>query len=91
MLVGLTAYTDFQGFKTSLVNLGMQIVDTNPTDGLVDGWLPINELPAAAQLPQTLSGQPDMKEVYQAPPSTRPITRRSPTWPASRPASPAPA
>ena len=67
MLVGLTAYTDFQGFKTSLSNLGMQIVDTNPTDGLVDGWLPINELPAAAQLPQTLSGQPDMKEVtYQA-------------------------
>ena len=61
VLVGLTAYTDFQGFKTSLGNLGMQIVDTNPTDGLVDGYLPINELPAAAQLPQTLSGQADLK------------------------------
>ena len=60
VLMGLTAYTDFQGFKTSLSNLGMQIVDTNPTDGLVDGWLPINELPTAAQLPQTMSGQPDM-------------------------------
>ncbi|MGZ3470762.1 MAG: S8 family serine peptidase, partial [Isosphaeraceae bacterium] len=67
VLMGLTAYTDFQGFKTSLSNLGMQIVDTNPTDGLVDGWLPINELPAAAQLPQTMSGQPDMRDVtYQA-------------------------
>ena len=67
VLMGLTAYTDFQGFKTSLSNLGMQIVDTNPTDGLVDGWLPINELPTAAQLPQTLSGQPDMRDVtYQA-------------------------
>src|SRR5208282_5662067 len=59
--VGLTAYTDFQAFKTSLGNLGMQIVDTNPTDGLVDGYLPINELPTAAQLPQTLSGQLDLK------------------------------
>ena len=38
VLMGLTAYTDFQGFETSLSNLGMQIVDTNPTDGLVDGW-----------------------------------------------------
>ena len=67
VLMGLTAYTDFQGFKTSLSNLGMQIVDTNPTDGLVDGWLPINELPTAAQLPQTMSGQPDMRDVtYQA-------------------------
>src|SRR5271157_1579314 len=61
VLVGLTAYTDFQAFKTSLGNLGMQIVDTNPTDGLVDGYLPINELPTAAQLPQTLSGQLDLK------------------------------
>ncbi|HKM56873.1 MAG TPA: hypothetical protein VJY33_25935, partial [Isosphaeraceae bacterium] len=67
VLVGLTAHTDFQGFETSLGNLGMQIVDTNPTDGLVDGYLPINELPAAAQLPQTLSGQVDMKsEVFGA-------------------------
>ena len=49
--------------NTSLSNLGMQIVDTNPTDGLVDGWLPINELPTAAQLPQTLSGQADLKAV----------------------------
>ena len=92
VLVGLTAYTDFQGFKTSLSNLGMQIVDTNPTDGLVDGCLPINELPTAAQLPQTLSGQPDLKSVtYRQPPSTRRITRRSPTWPASSSASTAPA
>src|SRR5208337_1078952 len=67
VLMGLTAYSDFQGFETSLSNLGMQIVDTNPTDGLIDGWLPINELPAAAQLPQTMSGQPDMRDVtYQA-------------------------
>ena len=67
VLVGLTAYTDFSAFKSSLVNLGMQIVDTNPTDGLVDGYLPINELPTAAQLPQTLSGQVDYKsEVFGA-------------------------
>ncbi len=67
VLMGLTASTDFQGFETSLSNLGMQIVDTNPTDGLVDGWLPINELPTAAQLPQTLSAQADYKsEVFGA-------------------------
>ena len=67
VLVGLNADTNFQAFKTSLVNLGMQIIDTNATDGLVDGYLPINELPAAAQLPQTLSGQLDLKQVsYQA-------------------------
>ena len=59
MLVGLTAETDFSGFETSLTNLGMQIVDSSQTYGLVDGWLPINELPAAAELPQTRSGQPD--------------------------------
>ncbi len=63
VLLGLNASTDFQGFKTSLVNLGMQIVDTNPTDGLVDGYLPINELPTAAELPQTLSGHPHLKSV----------------------------
>ena len=61
VLVDLTSYTNFQGFKTSLGNLGMQIVDTNPADGLVDGYLPINELPAAAELPETLSGQPAYK------------------------------
>jgi hypothetical protein len=59
VLVGLTASTDFQGFANSLKNLGMQVVDGSPIYGLVDGWLPISALPAAAELPQTLYGSPD--------------------------------
>ena len=50
VLVGLNAWTGICcQFKRSLVNMGMQVVDTNATDGLVDGYLPISQLPAAAR------------------------------------------
>jgi hypothetical protein len=61
--VGLTAWTDFATFKSNLANMGMELIDYKPRYDGVDGWLPINELPTAAELPQILSGQPNLKPV----------------------------
>ncbi|MFO0954056.1 MAG: S8 family serine peptidase [Isosphaeraceae bacterium] len=61
ILVGLTAYKEFDQFQASLRNLGMEVMSANPTYGLVEGWLPIGQLPTAAQLPQTLSGSPRIR------------------------------
>ncbi len=49
--------------KTALVNLGMQIVGTDSTYGIFSGWLPINDLPTLARMPQVISAAPLFKPV----------------------------
>ena len=49
---------DFSSFVSTLQSDGMQVLDSSSTYGLVNGMLPIGQLPAVAQLPQTLSITP---------------------------------
>ena len=53
----------FSTAVTSLKDLGMQVTTTGGGYDLVDGWLPISELPALAELPQTSSVDPIYKPV----------------------------
>jgi hypothetical protein len=45
----------FSQYVSELTALGMQVQAQNTTYGVVEGYLPIGQLPAAAQNPQTLS------------------------------------
>jgi len=49
---------NFGTFVSSMTKLGMQVQTTDATHGIVEGFLPIAEIPAAAQNPQTLSLSP---------------------------------
>jgi len=49
---------EFSTLVSTLQNLGMQITSTNDVTWTVSGMLPISQLPAAAQTPQTLSIMP---------------------------------
>jgi hypothetical protein len=53
-----TSTGDFNTLITELQGDGMQILDSSSTYGLVEGMLPIAQLPTVAQLPQTLSVTP---------------------------------
>ena len=55
-------------FKKPLQNLGMQITDTAAAYGVVDGWMPISQLPTAAQSAQTSQ---------RIAPTSRPVTTGS--------------
>ncbi len=48
---------NFSQFLTQLTDAGMQITDSSAAYDLVEGYVPINELPTIAELPQTWSGQ----------------------------------
>ena len=56
VMIGLNSYSNFSGLQTQAANLGMQVVASDPSVQLIEGWLPINELPTAAKLPELLSG-----------------------------------
>jgi hypothetical protein len=56
---------DFNALVTSLQGLGMQITATDAVTQTVEGMLPISQLPAAAQEPQTLSVTPGYLPVLQ--------------------------
>src|SRR5271157_245500 len=58
VMIGLNSNTDFSGLQTQVTNLGMQVVAADPSVQLIEGWLPINELPTAAELPELFSGHP---------------------------------
>ena len=47
---------DFNQFVSQLSSLGMQVTDTSSAYGIVEGWVPIAELPTIARLPQTEAG-----------------------------------
>jgi len=49
---------DFNTLITELEGDGMQVLDSSSTYGIVEGMLPIAQLPTVAQLPQTLSITP---------------------------------
>lgn len=59
--VGIDAYMSGGNFTTyvaSLASLGMQIKSQDAAHGIVEGFLPISQLPSAAQNAQTLSLSP---------------------------------
>ena len=63
VLIGLTAYTNYGAFEQQVRNLGMQVLNSSAFYGLIEGWMPISQLPAAAQLPDVLSGRPVYKPI----------------------------
>ncbi len=48
---------DFSQFTSQLTDVGMQITNSSAYYGLVDGFVPINDLPSIAEMPQTEAGQ----------------------------------
>jgi hypothetical protein len=54
---------DFNTLTTELQSDGMQILDSAPAYGLIEGMLPITQLPTVAQLPQTLSITPMLNPI----------------------------
>ena len=56
---------DFNTLNTELQTDGMQILDSDATYGLIDGMLPIAQLPTIAQLPQTVSVTPMIEAMPQ--------------------------
>jgi len=48
---------DFSQYTTQLTDLGVQITTSSAYYGLVESFVPINDLPAVATLPQTEAGQ----------------------------------
>ncbi len=48
---------NFSQFLTQLTDAGMQITDSSSAYDLAEAYVPINELPTIAELPQTWSGQ----------------------------------
>jgi hypothetical protein len=49
---------DFSAFVANLQSHGVQVIDSSSTFGLVEGMLPMSQLPTVAGLPQTLSLTP---------------------------------
>jgi hypothetical protein len=56
---------DFNSLIAELQGDGMQISDSSSTYGIVEGMLPIAQLPTAAQLPQTLSITPILNPILE--------------------------
>ena len=48
---------DFSQYVSQLTDVGMQVTASSAYYGLVDGYVPVNELPTIAELNQTQSGQ----------------------------------
>ena len=59
-LIGLTVKSlggSVSQFVSELSSLGMKITTSSAEYAMVDGFVPVNELPTIAELPQTMSGQ----------------------------------
>jgi len=52
---------DFNGYVSMLSSLGMQVESTDASSGTVEGFIPIAQLPSAAQNAQTLSLSPSFQ------------------------------
>ena len=63
---------DLVAFSAALGRLGMEIQATDPQTGTVEGRLPIAQIPAAAQLAQTISLRP----IFKPPGGLRPLRFR---------------
>ncbi len=61
--VDVNTWGNFTTAETSLVNLGMQVFGSDPKYGIISGWMPINELPTLARMPQVISAAPLFKPV----------------------------
>ena len=68
-LVGLQLKSlggDFSQYVSQLTNVGMDVTTSSSYYGLVEGYVPVNELPTIAELAQTQSGPAnDTPIVYQ--------------------------
>jgi len=66
--VGIDAHAsgNFSSLVTAMTNLGMKVQTQDATHGIVEGYLPISQLPAAAQNTQVLS----LSAIYIPRPST---------------------
>ncbi len=53
--------TNFSQLQTELHNLGMQVTVSSAYYGEVDGWIPISQLPTAAEAPDVATGFPIFK------------------------------
>ncbi len=67
--VDLKATGDFNAFQNTLKNLGMQITATNTTDALVEGFVPVAELPTIAASSTSLEGSAIIKPTLGSGPS----------------------
>ncbi len=54
---------DFSQYVSQLTNVGMQVTTSSSYYGLVEGYVPINELPTIAELNQTQSGSATEKPI----------------------------
>ncbi len=68
--VDVRTYGNFSTAETTLQNLGLQVVGTDSTYGVFDGWLPISALPKLASASQVIGASPLFKpqfygQVYQ--------------------------
>ncbi len=57
---------DFSQYLSQLTDVGMQVTTSSTYYGLVEGYAPVNELPAIAELAQTQSGSANMKPILYA-------------------------
>ena len=58
---------DFNAYITGMKNLGMQVTATSATYGIVEGFLPVSQLPTVAADPQTLSLHPIYTPIGELP------------------------
>ncbi|AMV39418.1 Ig-like domain-containing protein [Planctomyces sp. SH-PL62] len=61
VLVGLTTWGDLNALQKTVKNLGMQVTSSSTTYGMINGWLPINQLYTTSQIPSLVSGRPIYK------------------------------
>ena len=59
------ATPNFNEFQTELESLGLQVTVSSPSYGVVVGWIPMSQLPTAAQMPDVLNGAPLDKPVLR--------------------------
>jgi hypothetical protein len=57
---------DFNTLTTELLSDGMQILVSDPTYGIVEGMIPIAQLPTVAQVPQSVSITPMLNPILQS-------------------------
>lgn len=61
--VDIRGYGDFVSFQTALRNIGMNIGAVDPTHQIVEGFLPISQLPTVAQMPNIVGMSPLYKAI----------------------------
>uniref|UniRef100_UPI00301CE5A3 right-handed parallel beta-helix repeat-containing protein n=1 Tax=Paludisphaera sp. TaxID=2017432 RepID=UPI00301CE5A3 len=66
VLMSLTTWGDFASFQRTVMNQGMRVTASSAHYGMVVGWMPINQLPATAQIPSLVSGRAEIRSITHA-------------------------